>query len=87
MIFFLERTSMIELNVGGVKVSNMGKSTEAYNKAIADAGAVLCSNAKNFKKEQMTFIFKLPAKVPLDKVIQEVGKLPDELRGAADWPQ
>jgi hypothetical protein len=87
MIFFLERTSIIELEVGGVKVSDMGRSAEAYRKAMAAAGAVICSHSKNFKKVQMAFVFKLPPKIPIDKVISEVDKIPEDLKGTPDWPE
>lgn len=87
MIFFLERATVVELTVGGVKISDMGPSTEAYRKAISQAGATVISHSKNFKKVQMTFVFKLPRKVPIEKIITVVENLPEEIRGTPDWPE
>lgn len=86
MIFFLERATVIELIVGGVKVSNMAGSADAYREAIGRAGCRLSAHHKNFKKGEMAFVFKLPRAIPMEKVIAEVEKLPEELRGTPDWP-
>lgn len=87
MIFFLERATVVELTVGGVKIPEMGPSTDAYRKAITDAGGAVISASKNFKKVQMTFVFRLPRKVRLEKIISRVEALPEELRGTPDWPE
>lgn len=86
MIFFLERATVIELIVGGVKIAQMAPAAEAYREAIARAGCRVGAHHKNFKKGEMTFVFKLPRKLAIDKVIAEVEKIPEELRGTPDWP-
>jgi hypothetical protein len=86
MIFVLERVVVVELIVGGVKVANMSPSADAYREAISKAGCKLSSHHKNFKKGEMAFVFKLPGSIPIEKVIGEVDKLPEDLRGTPDWP-
>jgi len=86
MIFFLERATVVELIVGGVKVAQMLAATEAYREAIAKAGCRVSAHHKNFKKGEMKFVFKLPRKLTIEKVIAEVDKIPEELRGTPDWP-
>ena len=87
MIYFLERTSVVELVVGGVKISDMASATEAYRRAITEAGCKVCSHAKNFKKVQMTFVFKMPRKTTIENVVSKVEKIPEALQGTPDWPE
>jgi len=87
MIFFLERSTVIEITVGGVKIPRMTLATEAYRAALSKVGCTLRSHGKNFKKVQMTFVFKLPRKISLDQVIAEVDKMPEDLKGTPDWPE
>jgi hypothetical protein len=86
MIFFLEGITVVELIVGGVKVSNMSQSAEAYREAIGRGGCKLGAHRKSFKKGEMTFVFKLPRAIPLERVVAEVEKIPEDLRGTPDWP-
>jgi hypothetical protein len=86
MIFFLERATVVELIVGGVKIAQMSTAAEAYREAIARAGCRVSAHHKNFKKGEMRFVFKLPRKLAIEKVIAEVEKIPEELRGTPDWP-
>ena len=86
MIFFLERSQIVQLDVGGVKVAKMGTATDSYRKAFADAGCTMLSCSKNFKKDQMTFIYRMPKSVPIEQVIASVNKIDESLRGTPDWP-
>jgi hypothetical protein len=86
MIFFLEHAVVVELIVGGVKVSAMSPSADAYREAIGRAGCRLSAHHKNFKKGEMAFVFKLPRAIPIEKVIGEVDKISEDLRGTPDWP-
>jgi hypothetical protein len=86
MIFFLERATVIELVVGGVKISQMTAAAEAYRESLSRAGCRLSAHRKNFKKGEMAFVFRLPRKIPIERVIAEVEKIQDDLRGTPDWP-
>ena len=86
MIFFLERSQIVQLDVGGVAVAQMGDATDAYRKAFSDAGCTMISCSKNFKKGQMTFIYRIPKSVAIDQVVASVNKIDDPLRGTPDWP-
>lgn len=86
MIFILENATVVELTVGGVKIPDMGASTDAYKEALAQKGCSVFSHSKNFKKVQMTFVFKLPRHVPLASVVEHVEQIPEKLKGTPDWP-
>lgn len=87
MIYFLERSQIMELQVGGVTISNMPESTHAYREAFSENGCTILSCSKNFKKSQMTFIYRLPKHVTLEQLAASVDKIDESLRGTPDWPQ
>jgi hypothetical protein len=87
MIFFLERTVVMELSIGGVDIPDMSESTEAYRKAIAAGGGKVLSHSKNFKKKQMIFFIKMPGKLNKETLVSEVQKIEERLRGTPDWPE
>jgi hypothetical protein len=87
MILFLERTIVMELSIGGVEIPDMSASTEAYRKAIVKGGGKVLSHSKNFKKKQMTFFIKMPGKRTTDKLVSEVERIEEPLRGTPDWPE
>ena len=86
MIFFLEKTQIIELEVGGVSIPRMSDATNAYRKAFSESGCSILSCSKNFKKSQMTFIFRIPKTVTIEQIISSVNKIDENLRGTPDWP-
>ncbi len=87
MIFLLERTMVVEVSVGGVELDAMPAATDAYRKAIANAGCRMLSDSKNFKKREMRFFFSVPRKVSMNKVIGAIDKISPELRGTPDLPE
>lgn len=82
----LESNSMVELTVGGVAVPEMGAAADAYRTALGRAGCRVTAHRKDFRKEQMTFAFRVPRGTTLDSVVREVDALPPLLRGTPDWP-
>ncbi len=87
VIYFLERSSVIELTVGGVPIAEMGAATAAYKAAIHKTGCTVSAHSKNFKKVQMTFVVRVPRQTKIDAIVDEVNKLPEGLRGTPDWPE
>jgi hypothetical protein len=87
IIYVLERAPVMQLTVGGVTVADMGEAANAYRKAIQRAGGLLTAHSKNFKKEQMTFVFRLRGDTGLDPVVEEVATIPAGLRGTPHWPE
>ena len=87
MILVLERSKVVELTVGGVEVAAMGQAAEAYRAALGKAGAELTASSKNFKKQQMIFVMRLPDEAGLERVVSEVSAIEDSLRGTPDWPE
>jgi hypothetical protein len=86
MIYLLERAPVVQLTVGGVAVADMGRATDAYRTALSTAGAGLTAHSKNFKKGQMTFVFRVPRDGGMERVATAVQQLPEDLRGTPDWP-
>jgi hypothetical protein len=64
----------------------MGRATDAYRTALSTAGAGLTAHSKNFKKGQMTFVFRVPRDGGMERVATAVQQLPEDLRGTPDWP-
>jgi hypothetical protein len=86
MIYFLEKSQVMELEVGGVAIAKMSESTEAYRKAFSEVGCTILSCSKNFKKSQMTFLYRIPKNVSMDRLTTSVNKIEEALRGTPDWP-
>lgn len=86
MIFFLERSQIMELEVGGVAIARMSESTEVYRKALLSQGCTVLSCSKNFKKAQMTFIYRKPKNTTIEEIAQSVNQIEESLRGTPDWP-
>jgi hypothetical protein len=85
IIFALERSRPIELTVGGVGIPEMGRAAEAYRDAIKRTGGRVLGHAKDFKRSQMTFVFRLPRHSSEEALAREVAVIPDQLRGTPDW--
>ena len=85
MIWFMERSPVVDLTVGGVEIADMGPSSDEYRKALERAGCKVKGHSKNFKKEQMAFVFTLPPRMTIEKVAAEVEQIPKNLRGTPDW--
>lgn len=85
LIFALDRAPPGELTVGGVGLLDMGRSAEAYRAAIARAGGSVLGHAKDFKRAQMSFVYRLPAAGSEEQLAREVAQIPDLLRGTPDW--
>jgi len=85
MIFALERARPVELTVGGVAVPEMGRAADAYREAIRRTGGRLLAHAKDFKRSQMTFVFRMPTRASEESLASEVAAIPDPLRGTPDW--
>jgi len=87
MIWLLEQSRVLQLNVGGVAVADMGPAAEAYREALLKAGCAIASASKNFKKAQLGFVVRVPSKVQVDDVMKQIDAIPEPLRGTPDWPE
>jgi hypothetical protein len=85
MIFAFEHAPARELKVGGVAVSDMGRSSEAYQRVIEKIGGRVLGHAKDFKKGQMTFVVRLASPDADEDFAREVEAIPELLRGTPDW--
>jgi hypothetical protein len=84
MIFVLESSPAVELTVGGVSVPDMGRSAAAYCDAIERAGGRVLGQAKDFKRTQLRFVFRLPRPMT-DDLAKLIAAIPEPLRGTPDW--
>ena len=87
MIYVLERTPLREFVVGGVALVDMSGAADAYRAAITTAGGRITAHDKNFKKQQMTFVFWLPARATLEPLVEAVARIPEPLRGTPHFPE
>lgn len=87
MIWLIEQSRVLQLNVGGVPVTEMGRSAEAYREALNRAGCSIASASKHFKKQQIAFVVRVPSKVLVDDVMKQIESIPEVLRGTPDWPE
>jgi hypothetical protein len=85
MIFVLERSPAVEMTVGGIAVPDMGRSAEAYRDAIERAGGRVLGQAKDFKRAQLRFVFRMPSRTTDDRLARELALIPEALRGMPDW--
>jgi hypothetical protein len=85
MTWVLELAAAVALTVGGVAIADMGAASEAYRSAIQRAGGRITAHAKDFKKSQMSFVFRPSRRAGLEAVIGEVEQIPSQLRGTPDW--
>lgn len=85
LIFALDRSPPTELTVGGVGLLDMGRSADAYREAIARAGGQVLGHAKDFKRAQMSFVYRMPVAASEERLAREVAQIPDPLRGTPDW--
>jgi hypothetical protein len=86
-IYLLERTRAERLTVAGVSPENMGRAADAYRDALSRAGCRVLSQSKSLKKAQLSFVLKVPRGFGADDVAKAQATLPEELRGAFDWPE
>jgi hypothetical protein len=86
-IFIMEGSPVRQVTVGGVAVTEMSRSADAYREAIARAGCRVLGHTKDFKRLQMLFVFRMPNRDAFELVTREVAALPDALRGTPDWPE
>ena len=85
MIFALESAPPVELTVGGVALPDMERSADAYRDAIRRAGGRVLGHAKDFKRAQMRFVFRMPRRATEEGLAREVAAIPEHLRGTPDW--
>jgi hypothetical protein len=85
LIYALDRSPPAELTVGGVGLLDMGRSADAYRAAIGRAGGRVLGHAKDFKRAQMSFVYRMPAAPSDEELAREVALIPDALRGTPDW--
>jgi hypothetical protein len=85
LIYALDRAPPAELTVGGVGLLDMGRAADAYREAIGRAGGSVLGHAKDFKRAQMSFVYRMPAAGTDEALAREVARIPDALRGTPDW--
>ena len=85
MIYVLEASGIVQLNVGGIEVANMPGAAEAYRAAIARAGGSVLGHNKHFKSETLRFVLRVPRAVSVEQLNQQFAAIPEPLRGTPDF--
>ncbi|MDZ4694734.1 MAG: hypothetical protein SGI86_06255 [Deltaproteobacteria bacterium] len=86
MIYVIENSAARVLTVGGLPITEMARSCEAYRKAITRAGCRILGHSNNFKNLQTVFLLKMPKSATIESVAKELQTIPEALRGIPDWP-
>jgi hypothetical protein len=86
MIYVLEAVPIQRLTVG-IEVGRMARAAEAYRDALQRAGCRVLGHSKSFKKEQMSFVIRLPGRRDTETIWSALDVIPAELRGTVDWPE
>lgn len=85
LISVLDRSPAGELTVGGVGLLDMSRSADAYRAAITRAGGEVLGHVKDFKRAQMSFVYRMQGSASDEELAREVSLIPDALRGTPDW--
>jgi hypothetical protein len=85
MIYVLESASIHKVTIG-ISIANMPRSAELYREALLRAGCRVLSHSKSFRKEQMSFVIRLPRGFGSEEALRAFAAIPEELRGTVDWP-
>lgn len=85
MIYALEAAPVKKVTVD-IAGDQMARSAFAYRQALQRVGCRVLGHSKNFKKCQMSFVIRAPRDLDTQEVWSSVNAIPEELRGALDWP-
>jgi hypothetical protein len=85
MIYVMESASIHKVTIG-ISIANMPRSAELYREALLRAGCRVLSHSKSFRKEQMSFVIRLPRGFGSEEALRAFAAIPEELRGTVDWP-
>lgn len=87
MVWVLESGAVRNLTIGGVIVTDMARSADAYRDAFKRARCRVLGHSKNFKIMQMAFVVHMPDRGALERAARELEAIPEPLRGVADWSE
>jgi hypothetical protein len=85
IIYVLEAAPIHKITIG-IDVALMARAAEAYRDALQRAGCRILGHGKSVKKAHMHFVIRLPAGRDSEAVWKALATIPDDLRGATDWP-
>ena len=86
VIYVLEAATIQKVRVD-IEVAKMPRAADAYRDALQRAGCQILGHGKSLKKGQMHFVVRLPRRYDNDAIWNALEAIPEELRGATDWPE
>jgi hypothetical protein len=87
MVWVLEGGAVRNLVVGGIIVTDMGRSADAYREAFHRADCRVLGHSKNFKVMQMAFVVHMRDRTAIARAVREIDAIPEPLRGVPDWSE
>lgn len=85
VIFALDRPTAGRLAVTGLDANVVTESARAYAKALDESGYMVVGEEKNALKGRFSIVFKTPADIDRGVLLELEAKIPEAVRGTADW--
>ncbi len=86
LIYFLERRTIYQIEVKGIKSKLFLESVNAYRLVLKKQKCNIITEKKNLAKSKVSFIFSAPSKLRRDNIEQFLERqIPEEQRGSLDW--
>ena len=86
LIYFLERRTIYQIEIKGIKSKLFLESVDAYRLVLKKQKCNIIAEKKNQAKSKVSFIFSSPSKLHRDSIEQFLDKqIPEENRGSIDW--
>ena len=86
LIFFLERRTLYQIEIKGIKSKLFAESVAAYRHILKKQKCKIIVEKKNPAKSKIAFIFSSPPKLGREDLEQSFEQqVPEENRGSVDW--
>ena len=86
LIYFLEKRTLYQIEIKGIKSKVFPESIDIYRRALQQQKCNIISEKKNLAKSKVSFIFSSPSKLGRDKIEHFLdSQIPEDNRGSIDW--
>lgn len=86
LIYFLERKTLYQIEIKGIKSKVFVESVDIYRRALQQQKCSIITEKKNLPKSKVSFIFSCPSKLGRDSLEHFLdNEIPEEHRGSIDW--
>ncbi len=85
LLFFFDAHVACRIVVKQIPDGRVSQAADAYRAALTREGCKILSEHKSFSKERVSFVFRLPRRLPRERLHALLCELPVEVRGELDW--